>query len=378
MDTVYYSTKFSLLTAGSAIRKIPLGNLMIKLDLKSGFHQLPLATSSFNHNGICYRGIKYSLPRLPMGHALAPYLFQRFTEAVLDEISLALNIDGIAYLDDWLLHSASCTDLATAIDMVEAMGITINYEKSIIEPTTSLQYLGFKVDSIDLTIQLTLTAFDRLTHVLRYTKNGSLLDRQRIRGYATWILYNLKMPIFLASDIMLGDASWLLAAIQHLSILQPKSLLPGLIPVSLYTDATPHSVAAIIPSLKMSFAQAFQTPEEINQAEAIALLLGLQWASSEFIDCHFTIHCDNSAVVATLSKGTGTLWRFHDLRRLHLSTLHGLRGNTFTIVQVTSAANLADRPSRAVLDTLHRTANTATLAPGEETDTSIAVPKGWL
>lgn len=164
---------------------------------------------------------------------------------------------------------------------------------------------------------------------------------------------------------MLRDPSWLLAAIQHLSILQPKSLLPDLIPVSLYTDATPHSVAATIPTLKMSFAQAFHTPEEINRAEAIALLLGLQWASSQFTDCHFTVYCDNSSVVATLSKGTGTLWRFHDLRRLHLSTLHGLRGNTFSIVQVASAANLVDRPSRAVLDTLHRAASSSTLAsPG--------------
>lgn len=69
--------RFSLLTAGAAIREIPLGNLMIKLDLKAGFHQLPLAESSYNHNGICYRGVKYSLTRLPMGHALAPYLFRQ-------------------------------------------------------------------------------------------------------------------------------------------------------------------------------------------------------------------------------------------------------------------------------------------------------------
>lgn len=142
-----------------------------------------------------------------MGHALAPFLFQRFAEAVLSEILLALNVEGIAYLDDWLLHSASEADLQTAIDMIEAMGITLNIEKSVVEPTTSLQYLGFKIDSINLTIQLTLTAFDRLTHVLRYTKNGSHLDRQRIRGYATWILYNLRMPIFLAADVTLGDAS---------------------------------------------------------------------------------------------------------------------------------------------------------------------------
>lgn len=105
--------KFSLLSAGAAIRDIPLGNIMIKLDLKAGFHQIPLAASSFNHNGISYRGTKYSLTRLPMGHALASFLFQRFAEAVLDEVLLALNVEGIAYLDDWLLHSASETDLKT-------------------------------------------------------------------------------------------------------------------------------------------------------------------------------------------------------------------------------------------------------------------------
>lgn len=131
----------------------------------------------------------------------------------------------------------------------------------------------------------------------------------------------------------------------------------------------------------MAFAQAFQVPEEINRAEAIVLLLGsrpTKWASAEFTDCHFTVHCDNSAVVATLSKGTGPLWRFHDLRHIHLSTLHGLRGNTFSIVQVSSAANLADRPIRAVLMTLHKTAGNSTLRPGEEQDTSVDIPTGWL
>lgn len=81
--------KFSLLTAGAAIREIPLGNTMVKLDLRAGFHQLPLAASSYNHNGISYKGVKYSLTRLPMGHALAPFLFQRFAEAVLNEIQKA-------------------------------------------------------------------------------------------------------------------------------------------------------------------------------------------------------------------------------------------------------------------------------------------------
>lgn len=65
--------------------------------------------------------------------------------------------------------------------------------------------------------------------------------------------------------------------------------MEGLIPVTIYTDSTPHSVAAVIPALKMSFAQAFFVPEETNRAEAIALLLGLQWTSTEFTDCHFSL-----------------------------------------------------------------------------------------
>lgn len=47
---------------------------MVKIDLKSGFHQLPLHGGTANHNSIFYRGEKLSLTRLPMGHALAPSL----------------------------------------------------------------------------------------------------------------------------------------------------------------------------------------------------------------------------------------------------------------------------------------------------------------
>lgn len=63
--------RFSLRTAGEALRIIPGNSLIIKIDLKSGFHQLPLHPEFLNHNGMCYRGEKLSLTRLPMGHALA-------------------------------------------------------------------------------------------------------------------------------------------------------------------------------------------------------------------------------------------------------------------------------------------------------------------
>lgn len=52
----------------------------------------------------------------------------------------------------------------TAVEMIETMDITVNRQKSLLEPTTilGLQYLGFKINSIDLTIRLTLCAFSQI------------------------------------------------------------------------------------------------------------------------------------------------------------------------------------------------------------------------
>lgn len=58
----------------------------------------------------------------------------------------------------------------------------------------------------------------------------------------------------------------------YLFYLQLRSLMEGLIPLTIYTDATPHSVAALIPTLKLTFAQAFHVLDEINRDEAMAVL----------------------------------------------------------------------------------------------------------
>lgn len=139
-------------------------------------------------------------------------------------------------------------------------------------------------------------------------------------------------------------------------------MLDGVVVVNLYTDATPHSIAAILPALGLAHAQAFLQLEEINRAEAIAALSGLTWACGENLDTHFVLWVDNASVFSTLRSGTGTLWRFHDLSRMYLSKLHRMRGNTFEVQPIAGVDNTADLPSREVLDTLHKAVDT--LLPG--------------
>lgn len=142
----------------------------------------------------------------------------------------------------------------------------------MLNPTHTLVYLGFKIDAMASTIQLTLAAHDRMVYLLGYTRRGSARDRERIAGYCNWILYNLRFPHFLSADIQRGDPSWLLGALRDLSVLQPRSLIDGVMVVNLYTDAIPHSLAAIIPAQNLAHTQAFLRPEDINRAEAITAL----------------------------------------------------------------------------------------------------------
>lgn len=129
-----------------------------------------------------------------------------------------------------------------------------------------------------------------------------------------------------------------------------------LLTTDLFTDATPWSIAAVLTSYKEHFAQAFEQRTEQNRAELIAALQGLIWASSIVRDTKITVYTDNAATFCALRSGTGKTLRQHDIRRLYLSMLHQLHGNTYEVATVTGATNPADKPSRDVLRTLHAAA----------------------
>lgn len=58
-----------------------------------------------------------------------------------------------------------------------------------------------------------------------------------------------------------------------------------------------------------------------------------------------------------LRSGKGKVFRRYDGRRLFLSVLPLLRDNTWEVRFTPTSSNLADRPSREILLTLHRAAD---------------------
>lgn len=128
------------------------GDKMFAIDLAHGYHQVQMSEDSRDYLGFEWAGKYYVFTALPFGLASAPWCFTK----VMVQILRALRIKGVrvlGYLDDFLFiipSEAPCSRALTIRQLVlstfEAAGLSINFEKSHLILSSSLEHLGFVVD----------------------------------------------------------------------------------------------------------------------------------------------------------------------------------------------------------------------------------------
>lgn len=89
---------------------------------------------------------------MPFGFVLAPYLCQKFLRPI-QKLLIDKHPDCIVgfYLDDIIITGPSPGVVRTCVNHLRSIfddvALSINYEKSILEPTQSCDWLGFKFDA---------------------------------------------------------------------------------------------------------------------------------------------------------------------------------------------------------------------------------------
>lgn len=360
--TSYYTKpRFKLYGAAQAIRSVPKDAFLVKLDLKSGFYQLPLAPQHQHFYGVRYKHKSYLFTRLPMGHCLAPALMQQWGEAVARLITQQFPlVRVITYLDDWLIYGMTIpvADILTFLDFI--CGITLNMDKCILNPTHQLTYLGFTIDTQAQTIQATPEVIARLRVYAAQFASLSSKDLERVAGYVSWVAFNLHWPMVLPATVLRRQGQWLRGFLRQSAPELPRCLRPPVNPVIVYVDATPHSVAAFCPQYNEGWAQAFERPTTINIAEMAANLMGAQWAltgSSIPQDRDVIIYTDSQVAFWGLSNLNSVILHNIPLFMTCMFNLYNSLIKRYCAWRwVPSDANLADGPSRDVLHTLHHRA----------------------
>ena len=130
---------------------------MVKLDLKDAFFTIPIHNTHKQYLRFRFQGLDYQLNCLPFGLSLAPWVFTKTLKpaiVLLQEMGMRL----IAYIDDILVLAESrellINQAAGMCYLLENLGFLINQKKSILEPSQTMEFLGFTVDTVAMEIKL--------------------------------------------------------------------------------------------------------------------------------------------------------------------------------------------------------------------------------
>ena len=162
-----------------------------KIDLKDAYFVIPIWRDHRKYLLFVWRQTLLEFACLPFGLAVAPRVFTKIMKPVVSLLRRT-GIRLIIYLDDILLMNASETglqqDMHTAQYLLENLGFVINLEKSCFQPTQQLEFLGFLVNTRNMTLLLPdckVSSIKTLCSTLLSQRDVSVRELSRLIGKLT-------------------------------------------------------------------------------------------------------------------------------------------------------------------------------------------------
>jgi len=149
---------FKMETIHSVIKLIRQNDFMIKIDIKDAYYSIPIALRDQKFFKFEHLGKLYKYTALPNGFSPGP---RKFTKAVKVPLSVLRKerITIAAYIDDLISingHKGKCLKNVYRItELFDQLGFVIHPDKSEFLPKQEIEYLGFIINSVNMTITLT-------------------------------------------------------------------------------------------------------------------------------------------------------------------------------------------------------------------------------
>ena len=149
---------FKMETIQHALNCITPNAYMASVDLKDAFYTIPIFKAHQKYLKFQFQGKFYKFTCMPMGYGPSMRVFTKVLKVPYSHLRKQEHISAI-YVDDNLLIGKSYDECEENIKdtkiMLTNLGFTPHLIKSVLEPTQKITYLGFTIDSRDMTITLT-------------------------------------------------------------------------------------------------------------------------------------------------------------------------------------------------------------------------------
>ena len=143
------------------------GYFFTSVDLKDAYYTLPLHVDAKKYFRFLFDSTLYEFNVLVMGYSDAPHIFTKVMKPALSFLR-DRGVMIVMYIDDPLIVSPTekqCqVDTTVTLTLFDRFGFTINTEKSCLQPTQEITYLGFLLNSKTLSIRPTQQKRDDIIH----------------------------------------------------------------------------------------------------------------------------------------------------------------------------------------------------------------------
>ena len=165
-------------TLQSAIRLMTPNCYMASVDLRDAYYSVPIHNEDKKYLRFCWRGKLFQFTCLPNGLACAPRLFTKILKPVYATLRQKSYLN-VGYIDDSYLqgdNEEECqANVNDTCELFEKLGFVLHPTKSVLKPVQSLIFLGFVLDSVNMTVTLTV---EKISHVK--TNCQKIMERDEV------------------------------------------------------------------------------------------------------------------------------------------------------------------------------------------------------
>ncbi len=367
--------KFKMETLLKVLPLIRKGDWFGSWDVRKGYYNIAVHPEFQKFFCFDFEGQRYMFKALVMGISIAPYIFSKLMGTIV-KFARTAGIDVSFYLDDTLLRGPSWLiawkNLRVFGQLLELAGFLLHRDKSVYEPTQVIKYLGFILDSRDMTIRLPPEKENKI----RATVTQAIQDGERQQP---WTIRRAAQLI-----------GWLIAAIpacrygqghfRHLENTKKWALVdanddydaPNVVwgkrqretlqwwanlasPISrcfqlqaftdeFTTDASLEGWGVVYHS--SHYCGPWEDQEDpIDELELNTILIALQLLPVLQNDAYLRVYCDNTVAISYVNNMGGNVARLDRIARKIWDLLEA-HSAFLTAVYVPSAENIADQYTR--------------------------------
>ena len=175
---------FKMDTLNTVIKLIEKDCYMASINLKDAYYSVSITPADRKYLRFMWRGSLFQFTCLLNGLSCAPRKFTKLPKPALSTLHLSS-----AYLDDMYLQGKTyreCVDnVIDSVQVVDSLGFVAHPDKSTFIPPQQLQFLGFILNSVEMTIRLTqekATGLQTACNILLTNPSPTIWDLARVIG----------------------------------------------------------------------------------------------------------------------------------------------------------------------------------------------------